>query len=104
MKVTIENYQRCGEKPKLLYSLLIDLAELNELIEKYKIDNKQLYIDYQDYHDSYSAERTDPCPDYYGMYSLKFENDNLERVGDPMTIEELDNAIYMFISFFEIEF
>jgi hypothetical protein len=104
MKVTIENYKKCGEKPNYLYSLLIDLAELNRLIEKANIINKELYIDYQDYHNTeYSPERTDPCPDYYGMYSLRFENDNIERVGEPMTLEDLDNVIYMFISFFEIE-
>ena len=37
MKVTIENYKRCGDKPNYLYSLLIDLAELNRLIEKANI-------------------------------------------------------------------
>ena len=96
MKVTIENYQRCGENPKLLYSLLIDLAELNELIEKYKIDNKQLYIDYQDYHDSYSAERTDPCPDYYGMYRV-WRGDDF--IGVEMDLDTLDSTLCLLYNF-----
>lgn len=105
MKVTIENYKKCGDKPKYLYRLLIDLDELNRLIEKSNIINKQLYIDYQDYHNTeYTTEdKEEICKDYYGLYSLRFENDNLESISDPMTLKELDHTIYMFISFFEIE-
>ena len=104
MKITIENYKMCGEKPNYLYSLLIDLAELNRLIEKANIINKELYIDYQDYHNTeYSPERTDPCPDYFGMYKLVFEKNPYESVGTEMTIGELDSAMCILINFVEFK-
>lgn len=68
----------------LIGTLLEDLKELN------RHSSKMLFIDYQDWHNEYSPERTDPCPDYYGCFRLLAENENL---GVEMTLDELDSAI-----------
>ena len=93
MKITKENYESVvpQEDWHLLKALLTDLEEINNNSQQ----GKQLYIDWQDYHNEYSCERTDPCPDYYGYYRLKFQENQSDCVGDVMTIEELDNALYI---------
>ncbi len=103
MKITIENYEEyIPEKDmKLFYSLLMDLEEFNNKLDTNNLENKKLYIDYQDFHNNYSCERTDPCPDYYGYYRLKFEEDHTECVGTEMTIDDLDNALCVLINFID---
>lgn len=103
MKVTRENFKDIKNNRGLLESLLIDLEELNQLLEDKNEAYRKLYIDYQDYHNEYSPERTDPCPDYYGLFSLRFEKYPYETVGDMMTIEELDNALFVLINFIEFK-
>lgn len=103
MKVTRENFKNIENNQGLLESLLIDLEELNQLLEDKDEAYRKLYIDYQDYHNEYSPERTDPCPDYYGMFSLRFEKNPYETVGDMMTLEELDNALFILINFVEFK-
>lgn len=103
MKVTIENFKDIENNQGLLESLLIDLEELNQLLEDKDEAYRKLYIDYQDYHNEYSPERTDPCPDYYGLFSLRFEKNPYETVGDMMTLEELDNALFILINFVEFK-
>ena len=78
----------------ILSALLIDLQEVNEINRKRGKMNMDLYIDFQDWHDEYSPERTDPCPDYYGMYRIKLESDPDYTLGDAMTLAELDNLIF----------
>ena len=97
MKITIENHiEHIPSKDLLLFvSLLKDLEELNEMVD----DNQKMFIDYNLEHTEWSAERTDPCPDYYGMYSLRFENNPIEMIGDFMTIDELDNALFILNDF-----
>lgn len=103
MKVTRENFKDIENNQGLLESLLIDLEELNQLLEDKDEAYQKLYIDYQDYHNEYSPERTDPCPDYYGLFSLRFEKNPYETVGDMMTLEELDNALFILINFVEFK-
>lgn len=103
MKVTRENFKDVENNQGLLESLLIDLEELNQLLEDNDEAYRKLYIDYQDYHNEYSPERTDPCPDYYGFFSLRFEKNPYETVGDMMTLEELDNALFVLINFIEFK-
>lgn len=95
MKVNRLNYKEVvpKEEQDLLCALFDDLDDVN-LYNKNK-----LYIDWQDYHDEYSYERTDPCPDYYGYYRIKFEKLPHESVGDVMTIDELDNALCILFSY-----
>jgi hypothetical protein len=96
MKITRENYKTIIPKKEqnLLKALLDDLDDIN----KYHNDNK-LYIDWQEWHDEYSCERTDPCPDYYGYYSVKFENLPNETVGTVMTINDLDSTLCILFSY-----
>lgn len=103
MKVTRENFKDIENNQGLLESLLIDLEELNQLLEDNDEAYRKLYIDYQDYHNEYSPERTDPCPDYYGLFSLRFEKNPYETVGDMMTLDELDNALFILINFIEFK-
>ena len=62
----------------LLYALLLDLAEINNSLEKKGYD--KIYIEYQDYHNEYSPERTDPCPDYYGTYKIYSEGNQMMQI------------------------
>ena len=103
MKVTKENFKCIENNQSLLESLLIDLEELNQLLEDKDESYRKLYIDYQDYHNEYSPERTDPCPDYYGLFSLRFEKNPYETVGDMMTLEELDTILCVLVNFMEFK-
>ena len=69
-----------------LKSLIEDLNELNLRF------NTNLTLNLVTEHTEYSAERTDPCPDYYGMYYIKEENGDI--LGDYMTLDELDNNLF----------
>ena len=71
-------------KSDIINSLLEELKEVN------RHSGRMIFIDYQDWHDEYSPERTDPCPDYYGYFRLLAENENLST---EMTLDELDSAI-----------
>lgn len=105
MKLTFDNYEQYVPKKdwQLMNSLLIDIEELNQDLIDNNESFRQLYIDIQTDHNEYSAERTDPCPDYYGFYTLRFEKNEYETVGDEMTIEELDNALLILINFVEFK-
>lgn len=105
MKVTIDNYKKIipKENQSLILGLLIDLEELNTELDDIQESYRKLYIDYITEHTEYSPERTDPCPDYYGMYKLVFEKNPYENVGTEMTIEELDSALCILINFVEFK-
>ena len=86
----------------IIESLLIDIAELNQILEDKHESYRKIYIDYEDKHTEYSVERTDPCPDYYGLFTLRFETNPYRTIGDIMTLNELDGvicALYNFIEF-----
>lgn len=107
MKVTIENvgkitYYAGTNRPikccqRLLEGLLSDLEMFNRLCTK----NGGLYISYEDIHTEYSPERTEPCPDYYGYFTLRWENEPSKKVGDYMTLEELDGVLCALCDFVE---
>ena len=61
---------------------------ISSLLEDLPVD---LNIYWQDWHNEYSPERTDPCPDYYGYYRICSNKGH--QIGVEMTLEELDNAI-----------
>ena len=92
---TVEYYQR------LLELLLIDLATLNALLIDNNEEHRMLYIDYINEHTEYSPERTDPCPDYYGMFRLLFENNPSNNVGGEMDIDQLDMTLFILNEFEE---
>ena len=83
----------------LLIGLLDDVKCLNDICSI----NNQLYIDYIDEHTEYSPERVEPCPDYYGMFRIRFEKFPEHTVGNEMTIEELDSVLCALINFVEFK-
>lgn len=95
MKVTNETIYKLPEKEQdLVKALLIDIKEINDIKVK-----PEIYLDWIDQHTEWSPERTDPCPDYYGYYTLRSKITK-EMIGIEMTIEDLDMvlcALYNYI-------
>lgn len=81
-----------NHEEKLVWSLYDDLLKINKIIEDNIDINKSIYLHWQDWHNEYSAERTDPCPDYYGTYKLI--NSLGETIGEYMDIDELDKILF----------
>ena len=48
-------------------------------------------LERQDYHDEYSPERTDPCPDFFGQYSLMCNGDRINY--EPLPLDTIDEII-----------
>ena len=68
MKVTYENIEDLPIDNKykvILKALLTDIDEINNANLK-----DPIYIDWEENHTEYSPEWTEPCPDFYGTYSL----------------------------------
>ena len=101
MKLNNENYKIYVPEndQELFEALLIDLSILNRLLVDQGDAYRQLYFDIETNHTPYSPERTDPCPDYYGMYTIRFERNSYKIVGDYMTINDLDNAMLILSNF-----
>lgn len=94
MKIDFNNYKNVPEKERnLIFALLFDIEDIN------KLSKKQIYIDWQDFHNEYSPERTDPCPDYYGYYTIRDEYLPNEIIGVEMTIDDLDLALCTLYNF-----
>ena len=98
MKITNENIGNLpisDNEKELLRALLVDLKDIN------RKSKMELYIDWIDKHTEYSSEWTDPCPDYYGMYQIKYDiEESFETIGVEMTLDELDIvlcALYNYI-------
>lgn len=84
MKITLDNYKECcpSDKQGLMEALLIDIKELPSELE----------IHYVTEHTEYSCERTDPCPDYYHTYFIKWAECD-DNINSGLTLEELDNHL-----------
>lgn len=92
MKITELTLCKVPKKEqRLLAALLNDLEEINSSEVSF-FKNKILYINWQTYHNEYSPERVDPCPDYYGYYTLR-DSFNDKVIGIEMTIEDLDMVL-----------
>lgn len=81
LELPVKDYDK-----NILLALLEDLKEIN------KFSERNFYIDWQDYHNEYSPERTDPCPDYYGYYTIH-EDSTQDRLGTIMDLFDLDSTI-----------
>lgn len=87
LETELENIECIDKKDcGLLRSLLVDTFEQ---FTAYPI---MLEIHVQDWHNEYSAERTDPCPDYYGTYFIKWTGCNDSIVAE-LDINALDSAL-----------
>ena len=97
MKVTKENIEELPidkYEQNLLNALLSDLKIINAGKDKF-------YIDWNEYHTEYSPEWTEPCPDYYGTYTVRFKDDPRECIGTEMDIRELDMALCMLCNYID---
>lgn len=112
MKVTLENIKdityfsndkrSVEDCQHLLESLLEDIMDLNTILDNHNEQYRHIYIDYYDEHtDGYSPERTEPCPDYYGYFNIRFENKPYETVGPIIDLDELDTILCALINFEE---
>lgn len=79
---------------KLLESLLDDLEIINSQ------NNIHVELHQVDKHTEWSPERTDPCPDYYGMYYL-YIPETKEMLGDYMSIDDLNEIMFVLSEFSE---
>lgn len=79
---------------KLLESLLDDLEIINSQ------NNIHVELHQVDKHTEWSPERTDPCPDYYGMYYLYIPKIN-EMLGDYMSVDDLNEIMFVLSEFSE---
>lgn len=70
----------------LLRSLLDDLEIINLQ------NNIHIELHQVDKHTEWSPERTDPCPDYYGMYYLYIPETG-DTIGDYMYIDDLNEIM-----------
>lgn len=94
MKVTKETISNIPDNDRdLIISLLNDVRDINNSIKDY---SENIYIDWQDYHDEYSPERTDPCPDYYGMYAIMRNN---ECLSEKLTLNDLDSQLCLLYNY-----
>lgn len=94
MKVTRETISNIPDNDReLIICLLNDVRDINNSIKSY---SENIYIDWQDYHDEYSPERTDPCPDYYGMYTIMRNN---ECLSEKLTLNDLDSQLCLLYNY-----
>lgn len=82
-----------------LKSLLEDLNDINNKLKDKGDSNKQIFIDYENKHTEYSPERVDPCPDFHGTFTLRFEKDPYNKIGEIMNLDELDSALCLLYDF-----
>ena len=106
MKITKDTLNQLPKKESnIVESFLEDLEMANE-----KVINAKLYIDWQDYHDTYSPERVDPCPDYYGCYTLMTENEELYKqkfgyvdctLSEKLPLNDFESVFFAIIEFID---
>lgn len=97
MRISKNNLDKIDVKPserKILSGILTDIESLNEMT------GRDFYIDWQHFHNKYSPERTDPCPDYYGFFSIRTET-YASTIGDYYEdVTSLDDAVLVLIDTF----
>ena len=97
MRITKENVDKIPLEEKDRRLLISNISDINELNS---MTGKDFYLDWQDFHDEYSPERTDPCPDYYGYFSIR-EGSYYPTIGEMYpTVKELDDAILVLMDSF----
>lgn len=92
MIVTNDNINKLPTKEQnLIKSLLEDLKEINNVE-----GHPEIFLNWIDEHTVWSPERVDPCPDYYGLYTLIMDN---KRIGIEMDLETLDYCLCLLHNF-----
>ena len=94
MRINESNIENIPIKERaLVRALLNDLAEINHNLP---LHSPNLELEWIDTHTEYSPERTDPCPDYYGMYRVWRGDD---YIGVEMDLDTLDSALCLLYNF-----
>ena len=98
MIITLDNYEDCvaDSDQTAIEATLNILEDLNKKLR----NDKKLSIFLQDWHDEYSCERVDPCPDYYGTYRLMYSQDSV--LTWYMDADELLDTVYILFEFTEL--
>lgn len=97
MQVTKENLNLLPEKERNFVEDILD----NELEEINSFNKGVFTLHWQEYHDEYSPERTDPCPDFYGMYYIRKNNNRVMYF--PVTLQEVDEYLFFLWSILKDE-
>ena len=105
MIVTYENIDKIDKKyyksKEYLEALLESIYDINSELDKLNLSKLKVQLNWQDYHNEYSAERVDPCPDYYGWWYLTRISDERTVVGgvckDLVDVDDIINTLYEFI-------
>ena len=94
MRITESNIENIPIKERaLVRALLNDMEEINHNLP---LHFPNLELEWIDTHTEYSPERTDPCPDYYGMYRVWRGDD---YIGVEMDLDTLDSALCLLYNF-----
>lgn len=98
MKLTLETIKELpigSSDKRILIALLDDIDFINEK------GGVKVFINWIEHHTEYSPEWTDPCPDFYGMYTILLEDDPRESIGVEMDLEQLDNSLCALVNYIE---
>jgi len=90
-----EIFEKDTREYELLKALLDDLYMYNE-----KYFPKEMSIEYVTDHTEYSPERTDPCPDYYHTFNIRWKGFS-ETIVDNLTLHDLDEHMCTLCCAFE---
>lgn len=104
MKLTLDNYTNVlkqfnmfnGSQIGLIGAILCDAATYSS--NGAFPDELEIHI--IDKHTQYSAERVDPCPDFYGMFLIKWASQD-DTINDELTLYDLDNNMCTLCQAFE---
>lgn len=94
MKITKDNYKVVPQSEEALLLALLEELESNDVLPH------DIEIHWQSWHDEYSPERVDPCPDFYGTYAIKWEG-SPEYIARYMSVDDLDDHLCTLFSAFE---
>lgn len=105
MKLTLDNFESILKKYKkdissceisMMHALLTDCIEYNTS----GVFPHEIEIHIITEHTKYSPEWTEPCPDYYGTYYIKYADVD-DYIIDCLDIDRLDNAMFALCEAFE---
>lgn len=95
MNITKKNIDTIDIDEKTREMLRADLEDIYGINAK---SGKRFFISRQDFHDEYSPERTDPCPDYYGYFTIREWSRPYEVIGPQCATEDELEDVIMTIS------
>lgn len=99
MKLTEQNYKEylSDKYNGLMLSLFEDLKFINDKLK----NNKEIYIDYQDYHDEYSPENLEAHDNFGCLRLIITDGSEIDSICGEMTVEEIDFALCIIYSLLE---